>query len=69
MNNKWLLNDEGEIDKEKLSKNDHLLGNEWLQQTAKLSDVTVWLGELTQKIRENTVEKIREQYKEKGDKS
>ena len=69
MNAKWLLNDEDEIDKEKLSKNAHLLGNEWLEQMAKLSDVAVWAGELTQKVRENMVEEIREQYKEKGDKS
>ena len=69
INDKWLLNDEDEIDKEKLSKNAHLLGKEWLEQMAKLSDVAVWAGELTQKMRVNMVEKIREQYKEKGDKS
>jgi len=42
LNKKWLLDDDGNYDNEKLAQSSYLLGDEWLNINQKLIEVSTW---------------------------
>ena len=65
INNKWLLNDEGKVDKMKLAENSRLLGGEWFESCEKVSEGFLYFNERRSELYKELVDSI----KPKGDKS
>ena len=65
INNKWLLNDEGKIDKMKLAENSHLIGGEWFEACEKVSEGFLYFTEREKALHKEFMDSI----KPKGDKS
>ncbi len=64
INNKWLLNDEGKVDKMKLAENSHLIGGEWFEACEKVSEGFLYFTEREKALHKEFMDSI----KPKGDK-